>query len=104
MSQAFVIFHDKDRRAAKGGEEVTFSFRCPRHPHQCGRLLIAGRSPEIERTGQNERGGQAMWDWNHDRVHPTFSPSINCIGCWHGYIEAGRCVTTAKVDEPEAVA
>jgi hypothetical protein len=102
MSNAHVHFLDKDKRPAKPGEEVTFSFHCPHFGQQCGRLLIAGRSPELRRDGQNDNGGRAMWDWNGDRDKPTFSPSINCVGCWHGYIEGGRCVSVAKADEPEA--
>ncbi len=83
------------------GEEVRFSFKCPKHPtNRCGGLLIAGRSG-IPRDGQNQNGGRAQWDWNGDRERPTFSPSVNCGGCWHGYIENGRCVDTAHQEEPE---
>ena len=100
MSAADVKFKDAMRREAAPGEEVTFSFQCPKRPHACGRLLIAGRTP-IKRDGLNEHDGMAQWDWDGNREAPTFSPSIQCRGCWHGYIEAGRCVSTAKEDEPE---
>ena len=100
MSAANVQFLDRDKRKAAPGAEVSFSFACPKFPHQCGRLLVAGRSPGIDRNGQNREGGVAMWDWDGNREAPTFSPSIDCKGCWHGFIEAGRCVDMAKRDEP----
>jgi hypothetical protein len=34
-----------------------------------------------------------------NRDAPTFSPSIDCKGCWHGYIRNGRCVDTSGNDE-----
>ena len=66
----------------------------------CSGLLIAGRS-DIKRDGQGGNGGRPQWDWDGNREAPTFSPSINCGSCWHGYIRAGRCVDTAGKDEPE---
>ena len=39
---------------------------------------------------RGQKGGVAQWDWDGDRERPTFRPSINCGGGWHGYIEKGR--------------
>ena len=109
MSTADVKFYTRSHDAANTGREVYFSFRCPKHAGSyCRALLIAGTTA-IKRNGQNQDGGVAQWDWlnradQDGRANPTFSPSINCKGCWHGYIENGRCVSTNKIDEPEPVA
>ena len=79
----------------------TFSFSCPKYNRRCGTLLIAGAGHGIPRDGQNRNGGRAQWDFDGNRESPTFSPSINCNLCWHGYIRAGRCVNTQGQDEPE---
>lgn len=93
-----------------------FSFDCvgynrgkdPRLPKTpCGMLLIAegphSASHGIKRDPQGLNGGRPQWGWDGDRTAPTFTPSVNCEGhCgWHGYVERGRCVNTAKQDEPE---
>ncbi len=100
MSDAQVRFSSANHGETAPGEEAYFSFRCPRYGHRCGDLVIAGRS-SLKRDGQNQNGGTAQWDWDGNREAPTFSPSINCGRCWHGYIEGGRCVTVQKTDEPE---
>jgi uncharacterized protein DUF6527 len=99
VSSADVHFHPSsektyETRIAAPGEEVRFSFACPLHNRRCGDLLIAGRTTE-KRDGQNKNGGVAQWDWNGNREAPTFTPSVNCKGCWHGWIKNGRCF---KVD------
>jgi hypothetical protein len=84
------------------GYEQAFSFACPKHNRRCGDLIIAGRTT-LKRDGQNQNEGVAQWDWTNapDVTTPTFSPSINCGGCWHGYIRSGRCVDVQNNDEPE---
>jgi len=99
MSDARVRFFRVDKHEAAPGEEVFFSFLCP-NGNICGWLPILGRT-NLPHDPQNKNGGKAHWIWNKDRDRPTFSPSIDCGGCWHGYIENGRCVSTAKVDESE---
>lgn len=99
MSDARVKFFGADRRAAAPGAEVYFSFTCPRG-RTCGFLPILGRTG-VKHDPNNKNGGAAHWTWNGDRDAPTFSPSINCVGCWHGYVERGRCVSAGKADEPE---
>jgi hypothetical protein len=100
MSAAEVTFQTLDYKPAEPGKEVRFGFKCPKRPGgRCEGLMIAGRT-NIKR-GPREQGGTPQWDWNGDRTAPTFAPSINCLDCWHGYIEKGRCLTTAKAEEPE---
>jgi hypothetical protein len=95
MSDAKVTF-----ALGEDGKPRNFSFACPHGNGRCGKLLIA-EGPHSSRHGVNQNGLRAQWHWNGDRERPTFSPSVNCFDCWHGYIENGRCVSTAKVDEPE---
>jgi hypothetical protein len=100
VSDAKVRFETLDFEAATPGKEQRFEFNCPRHDRRCGALVIAGRTA-LPRDGQNRNGGIAQWDWNGDRERPTFTPSVNCQGCWHGYIRNGRAVDCAGNDEPE---
>ena len=105
MSDAKVQFTDDDWESDTPGKEECFTFACPNkkgnYPNgRCGALFIAGRTAE-KRDGQNKNGGVAQWDWDGNRDAPTFTPSINCPGCWHGYIRQGRCVNAAGTDEPE---
>lgn len=100
MSDAKVTFETLGYDPAKPGEEARFDFVCPKRGTMCSGLLIAGRS-DIKRDGQGGNGGRPQWDWDGNREAPTFSPSINCGSCWHGYIRNGRCVDTAGQDEPE---
>lgn len=104
MSAAKVTFEALDYEAAAPGAEARFSFQCPLHPRQCSGLLLnsdATRAAGIKRDPQGANGGRAMWDWDGNRTAPTLSPSINCGGCWHGYIQKGRCVSVQGIDEPE---
>ena len=104
MSAAAVTFQNLGGESAAPGNEQRFAFACPRVKNsRCSGLLIAGRT-NLKRAGQNKNGGVAQWDWNGDRDKPTFTPSINCGGCWHGYIRAGRCVDVNGRDEPEPAA
>ena len=101
MSDAKVRFDNlaMDGDVPPGGEQ-TFSFNCPVLDRRCGELVIAGKT-DLKRNGQNQDGGIAQWDWDGNREAPTFTPSVNCGKCWHGYIRKGRCVSVAGVDEPE---
>lgn len=100
MSDAKVQFETVDYDDAEPGKEARFGFICPKSGHYCSGLLIAGRTG-LKRNGEGKNGGAPQWDWDGNRELPTFSPSINCIKCWHGYIRAGRCVDTSGKDEPE---
>lgn len=62
-----------------------FGFECPKYTNgrMCSGLVIRdnpdGLKPE-----------KATWIWDGNREAPTFSPSIDCKGCSHGYIENGK--------------
>lgn len=100
MADAKVTFENIDRDDAIPGQEAFFSFRCPKFDRLCGAIPIAGRVP-YKRDGQNKNGGIAQWDWDGNRANPTFTPSVNCGRCWHGYIRNGRTVDCQNIDEPE---
>lgn len=101
MSEAKVKFETLDYDEAAPGLEQRFGFNCPKHKgRRCDGLIIRGRT-NLKQDPQGKNGGIAQWFWDGNREQPTFSPSINCGACWHGYIENGRCLDTAKKDEPE---
>lgn len=112
MSDAQVKFLTIEGDLCRADEKPQrFTFRCVNRNRdrpasldvvQCANLLIADAGHGIKRDAQGKDGGRPQWNWNGDRERPTFSPSINCSAhCgWHGYIENGRCVDTARKDEP----
>jgi hypothetical protein len=100
MSDAKVKFEMLGGEDALTGSEQQFSFNCPLHDRCCGPLIIAWRT-NLKRDPQGKNGGVAQWGWDGNRETPTFSPSVNCKGCWHGHIRKGRCVSTSNADEPE---
>jgi hypothetical protein len=85
VSDAKVEFKDEDTP----GKPEFFTFKCPKADRTCGWLMIRGAS-----------GDRPSWEWDGNRERPTFTPSVDCKGCWHGYIRAGRCVDPAGQDEP----
>jgi hypothetical protein len=100
MSDAKVRFFNETKKGdCAVGSEVFFSFTCP-NGNTCGWLPILGRT-NIPHDPQNKNGGKAHWGWDGNRESPTLTPSIDCGGCWHGFIENGRCVSVSKIDEPE---
>lgn len=100
MSDAKVSFARLDSLKAEPGQEQSFGFNCPKHDQRCEGLIIAGKTG-LKRDPQGKSGGIAQWDWDHNRTAPSFAPSINCGGCWHGYIVAGRARDCQGNDEPE---
>jgi hypothetical protein len=101
MTDANVRFHGLDYKETDPAVASRFSFACPRTAkRRCSGLLIAGRT-DIPRDGQGNNGGAPQWDFDGNAHAPTFHPSINCKGCWHGFIQKGRCVNVAKIDEPD---
>lgn len=101
MSDAAVKFYEIDGVTPASSETAAcFGFTCPKGRGHCSGLLIVGRT-DLKRDPQAKNGGHAMWRFDGDTDAPTFSPSINCGGCWHGFIERGRCVDTKHQDEPE---
>lgn len=100
MSDAKVMFETLGYDPAEPGQEVRFGFKCPIRKHRCEGALIHGRSG-LKHDPQGQNGGAPHWHWNGNREAPTFTPSIDCKGCWHGYIRNGRCVDVNGNDEPE---
>lgn len=100
MADARVRFDTMDYDSAPAGAEQNFGFNCPKFDRRCEGLVIAGRT-ELKRDGQGQNGGIPQWDWDGNRERPTFSPSINCGSCWHGYIKNGRTVGCDDQDEPD---
>jgi hypothetical protein len=101
VSDAKATFHTLDDDPAAAGAEQCVEFNCPMFDRRCGPLVIAGRT-NMKRDPQGQNGGTAQWYWNGNREAPTLQPSVNCKGCWHGYIRNGQCVTAASgTPEPD---
>jgi len=107
MSDAQVQFHfaedgrhfSRDRMEANPGHEQAFSFACPKYERRCGDLVIVGKTNL--KHGARKDGGVPQWKWDGRRGAPTFEPSVDCKGCWHGFIRKGRCVDVQGKDEPQ---
>ena len=100
VSDAKVTFHTLDHDPAAAGAEQCVEFNCPMFDRRCGPLVIAGRT-SLRHDPQGQNGGTAQWYWNGNREAPTLNPSVNCKGCWHGYIRNGQCVTASDTAEPD---
>ena len=88
------------------GAPAEFGFACPKHKGRRCEGLIIREGPHSANHGlkhdpNGKNGGVAQWAWDGNRERPTFTPSVNCGGCWHGSIRSGRCVSTSGADEPE---
>lgn len=99
MSAAEVTFETAEREPAAPGQEAYYYFRCPQTARRCGPIAIRGRTGRSH-DPQGKNGGQAQWGWDGNLLKPTFEPSINCLGCWHGFIRKGRCVDAQGNEEP----
>jgi Family of unknown function (DUF6527) len=61
-----------------------FGFECPKQPgFMCTGLIIRGNPDGLNPANKT-------WIWNGNRAAPTFSPSIDCKNCSHGFIEDGK--------------
>jgi hypothetical protein len=69
----------------EGEEPVRFGFECPKSKagYMCSGLVIRNNPLGLNPPNQT-------WEWNGDRVNPTFNPSINCQNCSHGWIREGK--------------
>jgi hypothetical protein len=74
----------------KGDFEITkdeatgqrwFWFKCP---GACGQVSAIALRPVVKPTP-----GQHSWEFDGNEEAPTLSPSINHVGCWHGFLRAG---------------
>lgn len=78
---------DRYRAAPRGAYEITTEangqrrlwYRCP---GVCGAIAPLALRPVVDATGHS-------WDWDGNAQAPTLSPSINHVGCWHGWLRAG---------------
>lgn len=68
-----------------GGERRPkwMSFPCPGKQTPSGGRCMVPIFPQ-------KNGNGASWQWNGDQEKPTLTPSINCYGCWHGFITNGE--------------
>lgn len=41
----------------------------------------------------DENIGEHSWQWDGNEDKPTLTPSVNCVGIWHGFFTAGRMVS-----------
>lgn len=58
----------------------TMQFQCLKTGKYCGSIRVGfAEKPPGERT----------WAWDGNFEKPTLSPSINCVGCWHGWLQSG---------------
>jgi len=52
-----------------------------------------GRIP-VHRSGEPPPAVHVpYWAWDGNEDRPTLSPSVHCIGAWHGFFTAGRMVS-----------
>lgn len=56
-----------------------FWFVCP----GCKGLSALALRPVVDGSAQS-------WDWNGSTDAPTLTPSINHVGCWHGWLTDGN--------------
>lgn len=65
------------------GAEGRFVFACLKRGGFCGEIIIGnGFKPQ--------HGAAPTWQWDGNADKPTLTPSINCRGCWHGWLTAGE--------------
>jgi len=56
-----------------------FWFRCP---GPCGCVAPLALRPVVNGAAQS-------WEFDGNEKAPTLHPSINHVGCWHGWLKAG---------------
>ena len=89
-------YQDKDGEPLPDGTSLPdigrFQFQCRSEARShCAVNLGRNAGYQIERRN---------WLLTGTPDAPTITPSINCEGCWHGYVESGVFLTTEK--NPEA--
>lgn len=74
----------------KGDFEITtdektsqrwFWFKCP---GSCGQVSAIALRPVVDL-----QPGRHSWDFDGNEEAPTLHPSINHVGCWHGWLRSG---------------
>lgn len=56
-----------------------FWFKCP---GSCGQVSAIALRPVVKASGHS-------WEFDGNEDAPTLSPSINHVGCWHGFLRGG---------------
>lgn len=57
-----------------------FWFKCP---GACKSIVPIALRPVVN-------GAQQSWEWDGNDQAPTLTPSINHVGCWHGWLTGGE--------------
>lgn len=57
-----------------------FWFVCP---GPCRRMSAIALRPVVDGSSQS-------WEFDGDLAAPTLQPSINHVGCWHGWLTGGE--------------
>ena len=70
----FYFFHQQE---APGRSTQYISLMLPDGTHNCLPVV------------QGPAAGRA-WGWDGNSEAPTLSPSIHCLGHWHGHLQAGE--------------
>jgi hypothetical protein len=77
-------YRDRDDRPVWDGTDAgdvhRFAYRCRGQPGAWCSVNLRGRGHDVD---------QRSWAWDGNFDKPTLTPSINCAGCWHGFIEGG---------------
>lgn len=60
-----------------------FWFKCP---GKCGQIAPIALRPVVD-------GSPQSWEFDGDMEAPTLLPSINHVGCWHGWLTHGEFVS-----------
>jgi hypothetical protein len=53
-------------------------------------ILPGEKHPEAIPILRGGASGSRVWAWDGNEEKPTINPSIHLVGCWHGYLRAGK--------------
>lgn len=82
------IFDRFDTGTIKPGD---FEYNSDSQGVDAGMLICCPQCERILSLQFRGDGPKWTWDGNHDA--PTLTPSINHVGCWHGFLRAGEFVS-----------
>ena len=93
LSTLFTNWTDEDDAAMQAAPQGAFDvatnskgqryfwFKCP---GACASITTIALRPVVV------DGNPPSWDWNGSTDAPTLTPSINHVGCWHGWLTDGN--------------
>lgn len=88
-------YQDKDGEPLPDGSPLSdvgrFEFACRSQTARCSVNIVAAGYNLVRRN----------WNLTGTVDEPTIAPSINCGGCWHGFIKGGVFLDTGKHPEAE---